>query len=327
MSTPTLTPEITIDNLYDMSDEDFAKLQSQHQALVSGQDGDAVRVEPAAQPRDPETGRFTSKQESEPAVDNSEETQTETQTVDEILYRRVIDLGDGSGVQVFEAPSQEELIEKLATAQENATRKIRELAAATRAKEQQTEHTAPSEDELWVLGQQMLTDPIAAFDRIFEKRFGRKPDDVKKVLEKAENRAVVDSEETAAKEWLATHPGLTLTEAEGNRIERYIRTWKLDATVENIEKAFQELSEIGLIKGKTETNTSTTAEQNPNSAGNSRIAKPTVKTVVVQRKASGGLSPRTAAAAKPELTEEDLYNMSDEEFAKLDPRGMSQSGW
>src|SRR5690348_17341391 len=57
---------------------------------------------------------------------------------DATKFRREIDLGDGSGKQVFEADSAEELIDKLTTAQENATRKIREqqfeLRRAARAK-------------------------------------------------------------------------------------------------------------------------------------------------------------------------------------------------
>jgi len=48
------------------------------------------------------------------------------------IYRREIDLGDGSGKQVFEAESVEELLDKLTEAQEHATRKIRELSAASR---------------------------------------------------------------------------------------------------------------------------------------------------------------------------------------------------
>src|SRR5581483_2684932 len=45
---------------------------------------------------------------------------------DEVIYERKIDLGDGSGVQIFRAASLEDLVDKLAKAQENATRKIRE---------------------------------------------------------------------------------------------------------------------------------------------------------------------------------------------------------
>jgi hypothetical protein len=42
--------------------------------------------------------------------------------------RLVIDTRDGAGVQVFQAASKDEMIMKLATAQEHATRKIRDLS-------------------------------------------------------------------------------------------------------------------------------------------------------------------------------------------------------
>lgn len=44
-----------------------------------------------------------------------------------------IDIGDGAGVQVFEAETETELIAKLVIAQENATRKIRDLNRRLRA--------------------------------------------------------------------------------------------------------------------------------------------------------------------------------------------------
>src|SRR5437868_2462551 len=73
------------------------------------------------------------------------------------VFSRTIDLGDGSGVQVFEAPTLEELVDKLAKAQENATRKIRELAAKVKIEPAPETKSKLSPDEEFVLGQEMLS--------------------------------------------------------------------------------------------------------------------------------------------------------------------------
>src|SRR5271169_3438922 len=63
--------------------------------------------------------------QAEPAVP----TQAEPAAEGDVVYRYEIDLGDGSGKQVFEGETPEVLIEKLGE-ERNATIKIRELSAA-----------------------------------------------------------------------------------------------------------------------------------------------------------------------------------------------------
>src|SRR5690348_12024093 len=93
------------------------------------EDASATPAAPAAQPRD-EKGRFAKTEDgAADAVDVAAEDE-EFGEPDKIIYQREIDLGDGSGVQVFRADSLEELVDKLAEAQRNATRKIRELNQA-----------------------------------------------------------------------------------------------------------------------------------------------------------------------------------------------------
>jgi len=95
---------------------------------------------------------------------------------------RTIDLGDGSGKQVFTADTAEELLDKLTTAQENATRKIREqefeLKREKRAKPDRS--AAPvlakkelTADELFQIANELSTNPAAAIDKIFTAKTGK----------------------------------------------------------------------------------------------------------------------------------------------------------
>src|SRR5258706_387999 len=58
--------------------------------------------------------------------------ETAPATSDAKPYRRVIDLGGGAGPEVFEADSNEELVDKLADAKQHASKKIREQEAELR---------------------------------------------------------------------------------------------------------------------------------------------------------------------------------------------------
>ena len=95
---------------------------------------------------DPEVAAAEAEAAKIAAAENEEPVEEEV-----TIYQRRIDLGDGSGVQVFNAGSMEELVDKLVTAQENATKKIRELNAAVPKPQVQKERSA---DEEFVLSQE-----------------------------------------------------------------------------------------------------------------------------------------------------------------------------
>src|SRR6266705_5063177 len=87
-------------------------------------------------------------------------------------FVREIDLKDGSGVQKFEADSWEGLVDKLATAQENATKKIRELSARKPIEPEREvkpvyEIKEPSAADMLALKEGFEADPAAAFKKAF----------------------------------------------------------------------------------------------------------------------------------------------------------------
>ncbi len=228
---------------------------------------------------------------------------------DEIVYRRVIDLEDGSGTQVFEGASPEELIEKLAEAQKHATRKIRELATAQKVKETVAEL---SDDERFVLGQEFLSKPDVVLAREVEKR-------VKAILDErlapVEKLTKAQQEFSAGQEFQQIEPNYYPTPKNGQRIEKWIRMEGLSATVENIQKAFADLSESGLLETRPDTQDAETRETR---TVQPRIAEPATR-IVGQRRAASGLSSRGSASAprSQEPTEAELYNMPLEKLREL----------
>lgn len=137
-------------------------------------------------------------------------------------FRREIDLGDGSGVQKFEGATLDELVDKLAEAQRNATRKIREQAAQLKANEKPVEAPKPGSAE----------ERLAAIE------------------------ARIAWANTAS-EFVGAHPDYQNTQQNAVKMERYMAAQGIPKTLEGLEQAFKELSESGLLAGK---NATTAAE-------------------------------------------------------------------
>jgi hypothetical protein len=253
--------------------------------------------QPTEQPRDA-SGKFVS-------TNVEKGPKGEVEEVDEIVYRKVIDLGDGSGVQVFEAPTADELIDKLATAQENATRKIKELTRAHKEEPAKPKERTP--EEKWLLSQDNLADPDATFDKLFAEKVGMPITTFKTKIERLDAWERAQAEENAAKEFITKHPEFVPSPANARKIEKYVRTYNLDGTkAESIEQAFMDLNESGLLEVK--------AAQDPNkpeAKPQSRIVTPEPEQPAKNTRMSSGISSRRSVAQRgtSEPTEEDLYSM------------------
>jgi hypothetical protein len=264
--------------------------------------------EKADPPRD-EKGRFV-KAES----DTVEE-------VDEVVYERVIDLGDGSGTQVFRGNTMEELIDKLATAQENATRKIRELSAKEKATaiKQVEENDELTEDEKFILSQKILTDPAKVIETFVEKTINKK---INPRLKDVEGVAREQRETKTAVDWVNSTPDYYACDSNGKKIHKYLETQGLEMTRENLQAAFEDLNADGLLVSKPKEKQD--AESDTDETGSARIA-PKVETGVVRRKVVGGLSTKRQAQVetKPsEPTVDDLYKMPMDKLRELTYRSI-----
>ena len=310
-----------------MEQQDLSKLSEEEMQAL------ADEINGADQPRD-DKGRFVAKEEAEDndlgekLAESAQEVDVEEEEEEaqpEKWFVREIDLGDGSGKQVFKGRSLEELADRLAEAQTHATRKIRELS-------QERKRTAQEEaDNEFVLQQELLNKPSETLRRKFEEMVGMPIDSFKTKIQKVEAFEKAQSAEEASKEFVQSHEDYYASPGNGKRMGAYLNRMGLDWTVENMEKAFKELSSDGLLAERPEQQEVTAenkAEQEP-----TRIANPVQKPVVQKRVAGSGLSAkRSAVAPKPKPAEpsiEDLYKMPLEELrerANSEARKSQDSG-
>jgi len=232
----------------------------------------------------------------------------EEQPVDEVVYRRVIDLGDGSGTQVFEGATPEELIEKLAEAQVNATRKIRELAAAK--KEAPAAPVEPNPDEEFVLSQEFLQSPTKAFAKLFQKNTGMTIEEFKAEQAKLSRVTQEQQDFNAGREFVLSTPDYFNSDRNNARLEKWLRVEGLQPTIENLRKAYADLNESGLLESRPANVEENAVEPTTRREAQPRIAAP--QKVVGQRRAASGLSSRGGSPSAPrpqEPTMDELYNM------------------
>ena len=162
----------------------------------------------------------------------------------------------------------EELVDKLVKAQENATKKIRQLQEQTPKPVAKKTRTA---DEEFLLSQEFATKPSAAFAKMFQEEVGMPITEFKSQVDavKAFNRT--KAADDAAAQFVAITPDYFATETNGKKMQAYLKTNNLPATTENLTKAFTELTAEGLLKPKPvkaeDTPTTTTPTPRPRSSG------------------------------------------------------------
>ncbi len=228
---------------------------------------------------------------------------------EQFVYKKEIDLGDGSGVQVFSGKGAtavealEELAEKMAEAQRHATRKIHELNA--RVKAEDTRSAQQKTDDEYVIAQRLQKEPSKAIRDV-----------VSEVI--AEREAAQKQSLAAQQTFVDTHPNYIADADNGRRMTAEVqRLGYNEFTDESLEKAFQSLTASGLLKIKAEEAGGTTEED---TADTSRIVKPAVEaTQPRSSKKASTVSTRGAGApaVKTGLSEDELYSMPLEKLRQL----------
>lgn len=273
--------------------------------------GQTVTPPPAAEPAQAEPAAPIQAEPAAPAAPAATEEEEET---DEPLYAREIDLGDGSGVQVFKAATLEELVDKLAEAQLNATRKIRELSASAKAapapKQAVTELTPDQEMQL---GQVLLTEPSKAMRQLLEQNFGMPLEEIKEGLRVAQQTRVEKQAGDAFSAFLDQTPDFYVCDQNIQRIAKYGERMGLPQTTEGIIQAFNELNADGLLAKK----------PGPKPATEEGIPP----TPAAPRKAASGMSARRTVTPPPTPqgpTDAELANMTTEQLRELAYRSVLQ---
>jgi hypothetical protein len=255
------------------------------------------------------TGPVEPEQEVEEPVRNSQTANEQKPTPKAYQAERTIDLGDGSGVQLFRGKGEsreaalEDLADKMATAQFNATKKIRELNEKAKAVPAEPQ---VSEADRAILSQQILSDPEKAIDAILKKR-GIDVQAVKEATEYTHAQKVAGAKKAAADSFVAANPDFADTPRNGKLINKWCELHN-DFSFEGLTKAYQDLNESGLldVKGEEAGVGQVEVKQQP------RIEE-TVEDTPPQRtrKASGLSTQRRVAPPVPATpTEDDLYDPS-----------------
>jgi hypothetical protein len=220
---------------------------------------------------------------------------------EQFFYKKEIDLGDGSGVQVFTGKGTtalealEELSEKLADAQRHATKKIHELSAKVKAEDTRTEQQKT--DDEYVIAQRLQKEPSKAIRDVVREVIAEREESQRRSLQTQQN--FVDS-----------HPDYIADTENGARITHEVqRLGYNEFTEESLEKAYQSLKASGLLKVKAEEAGGTTeAEATPVE----RLAQP-VAEVTQPRSPKRASTVSTRSSAPPVVktgpTEDELYSM------------------
>ncbi len=182
---------------------------------------------------------------SEPTVQAAPQTPpTQPETPPPSKFVREIDLKDGSGVQKFEADSWEGLVDKLATAQENATKKIRELSARKPIEPEREVKPAyeikePSAADMLALKEGFEADPAAAFKKAFELYTGQTPEQYQQergqYLSEKQRKEAENSFVAAHKKDFYNCP------ENAQKIGEFLTKEQLPVTKKNLEYAYQNL--------------------------------------------------------------------------------------
>jgi hypothetical protein len=325
-------------DLYAMSMEELKQLALEEDAKA--QDSSQAKPDGQERARD-ENGRFVSDASQRDEIDNSGEADDKQDDQDEqkadaqdaaeedgepeeYIYKREIDLGDGSGVQVFygKGATKEEalvaLADKLADAQKNATKAINEFR---RKHPQQPEKPKakqwPPEEEL-ILTQEFQTKPAEAFKKIYKEIFGESVEDAQLTLQQAKEAVAQQRSLAVQQNFVTTHPDYIGDPSNGEKIRSWVQAHGYsEFTEDNLEKAYQDLKKSGLLKLKSAGADDATETE---VADKKRIASSGTD-VTQQRSPKKGSTikagGRTAPVAKTGPTKDELYSMPLEKLREL----------
>ena len=270
-------------------------------------------------------------------------------------WKATLDPGTGHS-EVFWGKTKNELLTNVLVGKLNATKKIRELnkkvklTASTPQYPRQTE-PAPSvrpltADETFEIKAQLESDPALALDTLFQKRTGLTVQQLVDLAQKGAQANMNLETEAISREFLARNPdyypdsenknfqslikwlakfklGKTATDANAGDI--FTELWQTgNYTADNLEEAFQDLTDDGMLVKPRLPRTSSPVEVNQQPVPQPAPAAPTPRIVKTETRprAALGIKPSDVSAIPPPATpsaptDEDLDNLSDAEIKAL----------
>lgn len=211
---------------------------------------------------------------------------------------------ESRGTQTFKAKTLKELIGIMGKAQENATRKIAELhkkvvettkAAPKPEPKKKYEPKELTEEEQFMLVQELQTDPAKAYSKLMEATVGANPEEIRNRLQRL---AELEEERLGAIEiqkFISATPDYVQSQKNSDAVMKYMQDNGFAMTKENLETAWEELKFAALVDVSEPTK-------------NESAPTPTRKRAIV------GISPRQADHVEEELDQDKPFV---DEFDKL----------
>lgn len=269
------------------------------------------------------------KVEAAPVEDDAAET---------FVARREIDLGDGSGVQVFEAEGESEkesleaLADKIADAQRNATKKIREQEAELKELRARTskppEPKQITDDEEYVYSQELQKKPLATLKKMWKELTGYEVEDFVTAKQAADAVTAAQRSTQAINTFIATHPDYEDDpkaggDKNGQLMRMKLAEMGLPCTSENLSKAYSQLKQSGLLtlKGEKAESGADDKAKEPE-----RIVQPKVEATPRVTKKTSGISTHSRATTVPtnvEPSEDEISKMSLDQLRELGNKQLS----
>jgi hypothetical protein len=241
----------------------------------SGLDPEIVAT-PAA-PVDPPVEPVAGPDPAEPETFDLGDGATVTRSREKGQWKAVLDPGTGANPEVFWGKNKDELLTNVLTAKLNATKKIRELNTKIKLAPPTPKPAVVKQptlatnrqltaDEIFEIKTQLESDPGLAFDNLFQKKYGLS---LQQLVEKAEKGSVAEARgeiDAVGFQFASTHRDSYYPCDENvERIVKWIAKFKHGQnvskgaqgmfdlyyadlwTLENIEEAFEDLREDGLL--------------------------------------------------------------------------------
>lgn len=168
-------------------------------------------------------------------------------------YTREIDLGDGSGKQVFSSDTLEGLVDEFQKAQENATKLIRDQAKKLKVQPERDEPVRVNEEvkplsaeQRRDLAEKFAIDPVTAIEEYLQGN-----PEFQAFRQLTVNQQAQIQNAAAETEFLEqVGDAYTPSDKNAKSIINFIRSENLRYTAKNLEYAFQQLNESGLLETK-----------------------------------------------------------------------------
>lgn len=251
-------------------------------------------------------GKFVAANQSD-VLDNADEAEEEETQI----FRREIVNEDGT-MDVYEADSIEELIDKIADAKRAAVTQLKKVIAEKRTVEANTVQTTA--DEEFMVAEKLKKNPKATVEEL-----------VSQVIEKRlANAKAADDAQTR---FLTTHPYFVPCPENASTMSAWGKTHGYpEFTTESLEKAYQDLSKSGLLKLKSE---EADVVADADGKDTSRTVEPKSEAVQQRSQRKSSTIKTTSARSAPKVgsgpTEDELYAMPMEKLRDLANKQMNTS--